>query len=69
MNLLTLQICKEEAEKMMNNPYAWAQENSNALIPGHIADKIYAQGKRTLEVIADRNDAERFRKAWRQRDL
>lgn len=48
MNLLTLQICKEEAEKMISDPHIWTSERY--LNPA-AADRIVAQGRRTLEVI------------------
>jgi len=48
MNLLTLQICKEEAEKMINDPHAWT---SDFRMSPYAASKIREQGNRTLEVI------------------
>lgn len=50
MNLLTLQICKEDAEKMINDPGSFLKDYSY-FGPGIGA--IKEQGKRTLEVIAE----------------
>jgi hypothetical protein len=47
MNLLTLQICKEEAEKMIHMPYSWLFNKEETLA----LEKIKDQGRRTLEVI------------------
>jgi hypothetical protein len=51
MNLLTLQICKETAEKMVLHPTKWLDDHTYI----NFADtqKIQEQGRRTLEVIAE----------------
>jgi hypothetical protein len=50
MNLLTLQICKEEAEKMIKDPHAWIGNYRN--LRPEAATAIVNQGRRTLEVIS-----------------